>query len=75
MDDLSVMTSSLTGLTTLPFYASTLHPRESRMREPGTPYDWSRGHTHHSALPDICSLSAEEGNTFRLLRAIHHPPL
>lgn len=46
------------------------------MREPGVLYDdGSRGHTHHSAPADICSLSVEEGNTIRLLRAIHHPPL
>lgn len=38
-------------------------------------HDGSRGHTHHSALADICSLSVEQGNTIRLLRAIHHPPL
>lgn len=61
--------------TALPFPVSTVHRKESHMREHGTPYDGSRGHTHHSALADICSLSVEEGNTIRLLGAIHHPQL
>lgn len=49
--------------------------KESHMREPGSLCDGSRGHTHHSALADICSLSIEEGKAMTLLRAIHHPPL
>lgn len=47
--------------------------KESHMREAGAVHDGSTGHTHLSGLADICSRSVEEGDTIRLLRAIHHP--
>lgn len=43
----------------LSFSASTAHPKKSHMRQPGAPYDASRGHTSHGSGRYLLSFDTE----------------